>query len=66
MEIHPSHVPAEPKDIGLGRGLVYCRSCGWLLWSASGPSKGRKAYQPCNPATIDFRDSDRWDNEGGA
>lgn len=51
-DIDPSHTPAPPQNIGLGTGLVYCRACGFLLWSDSGPSKGHRAYEPCTPVRV--------------
>lgn len=53
--IHPSHVPAPPKDYGSATGLVWCMACGFLLSSDSGPSKGKRAYAECRPVIVDLR-----------
>jgi hypothetical protein len=41
-----THAPADALDIGLGKGLVYCKQCGWLLHSQQRGNTPR-AGQPC-------------------
>lgn len=55
MTFHESHVPAEPRDIGLGTGLVYCKACGALLYSDRGPGVGRRVAAPCEPNRVALR-----------
>lgn len=54
-ETDRTHVPAPPATIGGATGLVYCKACGFLLWSGSGPSKGPRASRPCAPVLVRFR-----------
>jgi hypothetical protein len=41
-----THIPVDALDIGLGKGLVYCKRCGWLLHSQQRGGTPR-ASQPC-------------------
>jgi hypothetical protein len=48
-----THVPADALDIGLGKGLVYCKQCGWLLRSQQRGDTPR-ASQPCSGSPLEL------------
>lgn len=47
--VHESHEPDEPRNIGFGSAMVHCLACGVLLRSSHGVSVNPKVAAPCQP-----------------
>lgn len=54
---HPSHQPDEPRNIGFGTGLVYCRACGCLLRSSKGMGTSPRVVTECVPVRVGPRNA---------
>jgi hypothetical protein len=59
LTYHHTHVEMPPETVGSSTGIVWCYCCGYMLYSDTGPARGHKAYEPCVPIPIEFRDNDR-------
>lgn len=52
---HESHQPDEPRTIGFGVDLIYCKACGILLRSSRGPAVNARLRELCVPVPTRHR-----------